>query len=193
MVSSVLIATAAFGQTTSAPASSPPSAPDTTNASDPGDIVVTARQRKESLQSVPISVSSFSEKNIRDAGIERPADFIGLTPNVSVAESQQPGLAFITIRGISQVRNGESPVAVVVDGVLQTISNEFNTELFDLQQIEVLKGPQGALYGRNAIGGAVVITTREPSNDFRGKLTVGAGNGGQVKGAVWGQRSTHRG
>jgi iron complex outermembrane receptor protein len=148
------------------------------------EIVVTARGRSETLQSVPIAVSSFGEKTIADAGIERAADFIGLTPNVSIAESQQPGVNFITIRGISQVRNGESPVAVVVDGVLQTVSNQFNTELFDLKQIEVLKGPQGALYGRNAIGGAIVITTKEPSNDFDGSVSVGAGNGGQQKAQV---------
>lgn len=153
----------------------------TTATSDVSEIVVTARGRSESLQNVPISVSSFSEKTIKDAGIERPADFIGLTPNISVAESQQPGVSFITVRGISQVRNGESPVAVVVDGVLQTVSNQFNTELFDLQQIEVLKGPQGALYGRNAIGGAIVITTREPSNEFFASGTIGIGNGGQHK------------
>jgi len=145
------------------------------------EIVVTARGRSEALQNVPISVSSFGAKAIQDAGIERPADFIGLTPNVSIAETQQPGVAFITVRGISQVRNGESPVAVVVDGVLQTVSNQFNSELFDLQQIEVLKGPQGALYGRNAIAGAIVITTREPSNDFFGSGTIGFGNGGQHK------------
>ncbi|RVT92968.1 TonB-dependent receptor [Sphingomonas crocodyli] len=151
------------------------------SAVEASEIVVTARGRTEALQNVPISVSSFSEKTIKDAGIERPADFIGLTPNISIAESQQPGVSFITVRGISQVRNGESPVAVVVDGVLQTVSNQFNSELFDLQQIEVLKGPQGALYGRNAIGGAIVITTREPSNEFFGSGTIGIGNGGQHK------------
>lgn len=145
------------------------------------EVVVTARMRTESLQSVPVAVTAFTEKNIRDAGIERPADFIGMTPNVSIAETQQPGVTFITIRGISEIRNGESPVAVVVDGVLQTITNQFNVDLFDLAQIEVLKGPQGALYGRNAIGGAIVITTKEPGNDLEGKVSVGTGNGGQQK------------
>jgi len=146
--------------------------------------VTAARGRAESLQSVPIAVTSFGEKSIRDAGIGRPADFVALTPNVSIVEAQQPGTSFITVRGISQVRNGESPVAVVVDGVLQTISNEFNTELFDLKQIDVLKGPQGALYGRNAIAGAIVITTREPNNDLEGRVTVGGGNGGQQKAQI---------
>lgn len=145
------------------------------------EVLVTARMRTESMQTVPVSVTAFTEKSIRDAGIERAADFIGMTPNVSIAESQQPGVNFITVRGISQIRNGESPVAVVVDGVLQTTTNQFNTDLFDLTQIEVLKGPQGALYGRNAIAGAIVISTREPSNEFQAKVTVGTGNGGQQK------------
>ena len=157
------------------------SAPQAAATGEPSEIVIMARGRGEALQSVPISVSSFTAQTIQDAGIERPADFIALAPNISVAETQQPGLSFITVRGISQVRNGESPVAVVVDGVLQTVANQFNTELFDLQQIEVLKGPQGALYGRNAIGGAIVITTREPSNTFSASGTLGLGNGGQHK------------
>lgn len=170
--SSLMLTCAAYAQDSST---------DTTAGPDLEEVIVTARMRSESLQSVPIAVSSFGEKIIQDAGIERPADFIALTPNVSIAESQQPGVNFITIRGVSQIRNGESPVAVVVDGVLQTVSNQFNTDLFDLQQIEVLKGPQGALYGRNAIGGAIVMTTKEPSNDFEGKLSLGSGNGGQAK------------
>ncbi|ACG78847.1 TonB-dependent receptor [Phenylobacterium zucineum HLK1] len=164
--------------------SAAPAAQSTTAEGELAEIVVIARGRAESLQTVPIAVSSFDAKTIEDAGIERPADFISFTPNVSVAETQQPGTAFITIRGISQVRNGESPVAVVVDGVLQTVSNQFNTELFDLQQIEVLKGPQGALYGRNSIGGAIVVTTRAPSDEFFGRVTVGAGNGDQHKAQI---------
>ncbi|MFC4349532.1 TonB-dependent receptor [Kordiimonas lipolytica] len=145
------------------------------------EIVVTSRKRAESLQDVPVAVSAFSATQIEEAGIERPADFINMTPNISVAESQNPGISFITVRGISQVRNGESPVAVVVDGVLQTAPGQFNVDLFDIEQIEVLKGPQGALYGRNAIGGAINITTKKPAQDFEGKVLVGGGNGGLVK------------
>ncbi len=141
-------------------------------------ITVTSRQRSERLQDVPIAVTAFNTADIRNAGISRPRDFISLTPNVNIDEAQNAGTSFITIRGIAQVRNSEQPVAVVVDGVPQISSNQFNQELYDIAQIEVLKGPQGALYGSNSIGGAINITTMAPEVEASGYLQVGAGNGG---------------
>ena len=82
-----------------------------------------------------------------------------MVPNMTLVEMQNVGNSFVTVRGISQARNSEPSVAVLVDGVLETNPYEFDQELFDIQQIEVLKGPQGALYGRNAIGGAIIIHT----------------------------------
>ncbi len=105
-------------------------------------IQVTSRLRKESIQNVPIAITAFSEQEIEDLGIERAGDFIAMTPNMTMVEAQNAGTSFITIRGLSQVRNGESPVAVSVDGVLQISPNQFNQDLFDIAQIEVLKGPQ---------------------------------------------------
>jgi len=140
-------------------------------------ITVTARQRSERLQDVPIAVTAFNAADIRNAGIERPNDFIALTPNVNLTEAQNAGTSFITIRGIAQVRNSEQPVAVVVDGVPQISSNQFNQELFDITQVEVLKGPQGALYGNNSIGGAITITTAEPGDTPGGYAQIGVGKG----------------
>ena len=140
-------------------------------------IVVTARKRDESNQDVPIAVSVFNEQSIESAGIQKPQDFISLVPNMTLVETQNAGNAFVVIRGISQARNSEPSVAVLVDGVLETNPAEFNQELFDIQQIEVLKGPQGALYGRNAIGGAIIIHTKDPPNRFEGTARVGVGNG----------------
>ncbi len=147
------------------------------------EVVVTARKRAESLLEVPVTVTAFSEAEIGRAGIERPSDFLLLTPNVTFASSESAGVNFMTIRGVSQVRNGESPVAVVVDGVLMTDPGQFDQELFDIQQIEVMKGPQGALYGRNAIGGAINITTVAPSDSLEGKVVIGGGNGNRRRGA----------
>jgi iron complex outermembrane receptor protein len=141
------------------------------------EIVVTARTRDESNQDVPISVDVFSEQAIESAGIKKPGDFISMVPNMTLVETQNAGNAFVVIRGISQARNSEPSVAVLVDGVLETNPAEFNQELFDIQQIEVLKGPQGALYGRNAIGGAIIIHTKEPPNHFEGSAKLGVGNG----------------
>lgn len=154
-------------------------------------IQVTSRLRKESIQNVPIAITAFSEQEIEDLGIERAGDFIAMTPNMTMVEAQNAGTSFITIRGLSQVRNGESPVAVSVDGVLQISPNQFNQDLFDIAQIEVLKGPQGALYGRNAIGGAINITTKMPTEETSGYIETDIGNGGlkSLTGAVSGALS----
>lgn len=151
-------------------------------------VVIRARGRDETQQSVPLSVKAFSSKAIEDAGIRTPDDFVALTPNLSLAESQSVGTSFMTIRGLAQVRNGEAPMAVVVDGVIQSDAKQFTQELFDVQTIEVLRGPQGALYGRNASGGAILIRTKQPGNQTSGFARVSFGTGSEktVQGAVGG-------
>lgn len=140
-------------------------------------IIVTGLRREESLQDTPAAVTAFNSEAISNAGIERPADFIALTPNVNLVETQNAGNAFVIIRGITQNRNSEPSVAVIVDGVQQVNAAQFNQDLFDIEQIEVLKGPQGGLYGRNAIGGAIIITTKKPTDEFAGNITAGVDNG----------------
>ncbi len=155
------------------------------------EVLVTARRRSESFRDVPMTVNVFTRENIESAGIEKPADFIARVPNMTLVETQNAGNAFVVVRGISQARNSEPSVAVIVDGVLETNPAEFNQELFDIEQIEVLKGPQGAVYGRNAIGGAIIIRTREPGDEVEGRIKVGAGNGSskRVQAAVSGPMS----
>src|SRR5438067_7714216 len=148
------------------------------------EIVVTARKRDESLQNVPVTVDAFTEQTIKSAGIESPRDFVALVPNMTLVEVQNVGNSFITVRGISQARNSEPSVAVLVDGVLETNPYQFDQELADIREIEVLKGPQGALYGRNAIGGAILIHTVDPSDHFSGAVRVGGGNGTSEKAQV---------
>ena len=151
--------------------------PTRAQTSDLEEIVVTARKRDETLQNVPITVNVFTAQEIQSAGIDSPSDFVAMVPNMTMVEVQNVGNSFITIRGISQARNSEPSVAVLVDGVLETNPYEFNQELYDIRQIEVLKGPQGALYGRDAIGGAIIINTADPSDHFEGTARVGVGNG----------------
>ena len=141
------------------------------------EVLVTARRRSESFKDVPITVNVFTKEAIEAAGIEKPADFIARVPNMTLVETQNAGNAFVVMRGISQARNSEPSVAVLVDGVLETNPAEFNQELFDIEQIEVLKGPQGAVYGRNAIGGAIIIRTQDPGDEFTGRVKLGVGNG----------------
>src|SRR5579863_8763877 len=148
------------------------------------EIVVTARKREESLQNVPVAEDAFTEQTIKSAGIESPRDFVAMVPNMTLVEVQNVGNSFITIRGISQARNSEPSTAVLVDGVLEPNPYEFDQELFDITQIEVLKGPQGALYGRDAIGGAIIIQTADPADHFEGEGKVGVGNGVSEKAQV---------
>lgn len=141
------------------------------------EIVVTARKRAETLEESPVSVRAFTESEIVSAGIERPHDFVALTPNVTLVQTQNAGNSFINVRGISQARNSEMSVAVLVDGVLMPNPAQFNQQLFDIEQIEVLRGPQGALYGRNAIGGAITIVTKQPTDEAAGNIELGADSG----------------
>ena len=139
------------------------------------EVVVSARKVDESVQDVPIAMSVFTSGDIEDAGIERPEDFIALTPNVVMANTVNVGDTLVTIRGLTSTRDAESNFAFVVDGVLQTNPNAFNRELLDIAQIEVLKGPQGALYGRNATSGAILITTKAPSEESESTGVIGMG------------------
>ncbi|NRB39466.1 MAG: TonB-dependent receptor [Pseudomonadales bacterium] len=137
--------------------------------------VVTARKRLELEQDVPISMTIFSEETLLRSGIERPKDFIRLTSNASMVNTVNFGDTQVTIRGITSTRDAESTFALVFNGVLINNPNGFNQELFDIQSIEVLKGPQGALYGRNAVSGAILINSKEPGTDFEGSAKLGVG------------------
>lgn len=141
------------------------------------EVKVTARKRTESFEDVPVTINVFTETEIESAGIERPRDFISLTPNAQMIEVQNASNTFISVRGITQNRNTEPTVAVLMDDVLLSNPSQFNQELFDIEQIEFLKGPQGALYGRNAIGGAIVITTKKPTDTYEGKFRAGLDDG----------------
>jgi iron complex outermembrane receptor protein len=176
LIASLAFAGQAMAQEAPAPAQ-PPATPNSDQEAQGNEVVVTALRRDQNLQDVPAAITAFTSQGIEDAGIERPADFINLTSNVNLVQTQNAGNAFVIIRGITQARNSEPSVAVVIDGVQQVNPAQFDQQLFDIEQIEVLKGPQGALYGRNAIGGAIVIRTRQPSDHFEGQVRAGVDNG----------------
>ncbi len=147
------------------------------------EIVVTGQRREETLRDAPVAVTVFSEAQLREANVDRPGDFLQLTPSVTFVQSNIPGEAYITIRGNTQIRVGDASTALVIDGVQSLGQNNINQEFAALEQIEVLKGPQGALYGRNAIGGAVVIRTKTPNMvEYEGEVEAGFGNLSSVSG-----------
>ena len=138
------------------------------------EVIVTARQREESLQDVPVTVTAFTQTDIERQGIERAEDFIALTPGVSMVDSAEVGDTQVNIRGINGARDAENSFALIIDGILQTNPAAFNREYADLAQIEILKGPQGAIYGRNAAAGAIIITTQRPDNEFDASIKLSA-------------------
>lgn len=144
------------------------------------EIIVTARKVDENIQDAPITVNAFTGDQLEDAGVVQTADFVQLIPNVTLAESQTMGTSFLTVRGLSRVRNGELPVAVVVDDVLAVNARQFISQIFDVRQIEVAKGPQGALYGRNASNGAIIINTNPPTNEPDGYVKMSYGTEDEI-------------
>lgn len=142
------------------------------------EIVVSARKRDESLQSVPDSVSVFGARTIENAGITNIKDFAQLTPNLVITEQLRPGIQTVSLRGMTTVQGGQAPFAMIVDGVQQPSMDFINQELFDIERIEVLRGPQGTLYGGGAVGGAINVITKRPSDqlELSGKLGYSSGD-----------------
>lgn len=139
------------------------------NQTDDNAIIVTARRIDERLQDVPASVSVLTADDLQKTGAERAQDFVALTPGVTIVTgTAEAGDTQINIRGINGARDAESSVALVVDGILKTNTAQLNQQQGTLRQVEILKGPQGALYGRNAAAGAIVIQTLKPGDYFEG-------------------------
>lgn len=138
------------------------------------EIVVTARQRQESLQDFPGAVAVFTQDQIQAFGIAEAGDFLAMTPGVSlVANTAEIGDTQVNIRGINGTRDAEQSYALIIDGILMTNPAALNRQYTNLQQIEVLKGPQGAIYGRNAAAGAIIITTQKPGDTWGGTAELG--------------------
>ena len=149
------------------------------------EVVVTARQREESIKDVPASITAFTATDIQQAGIDRPQDFVALTPGVASVQTAEVGDMQVSIRGINTGRDAETNFALVIDGILQTNPTALNQQLESVTQIEILKGPQGALYGRNAVAGAIIVTTRKPGEQWETDLSAGYGSSNSFNGSVW--------
>jgi len=138
-------------------------------------LIVTAQKREENVQKVPVSIDVFSESRIEDTGIEDMVDLTQFTPNVYL-KNTIPESTMI-IRGVTSFHAAlYSPGGLYVDDVNFPLQYMHNAELYDIERVEVLKGPQGTLYGRNTESGVVNIVTRQPGNEFGGKISVGYGN-----------------
>ncbi|WBX85157.1 TonB-dependent receptor [Sphingosinicella microcystinivorans] len=144
-----------------------------------GEIIVTAQRRAERDIDVPLSITAFNADDVRNANASYLTDLGTRVPGINISQSPGTGAPTIAIRGVSSASNGNPgfppAIGVYVDDVYQGRDPTFNTILNDIERIEVLRGPQGTLYGKNTIGGAINIITRDPGNDAEigGDLTYG--------------------
>lgn len=133
------------------------------------EIVVTARKRAENLQDVPAAVSAFGAEELKERGIDAIDEVGRLTPNVAITETNGliSGALLIFIRGIGNDPGFDQGVGIYVDDVYLNRTSGAMLDVYDVERIEILKGPQGNLYGRNTIGGAIKYVSREPSEETR--------------------------
>src|ERR1700761_3855447 len=150
------------------------------------EVVVTAQRRAERLQDVPIAVSAVTSDQLQSKGISGIEDLSVAVPSLNVGNGN--GYLITHLRGIGTIANGpgiENPVALYVDGVYYANQTVGLFSFNNIAQIEVLKGPQGTLFGRNATGGLISITTADPTDAFKLRASLGASNFRGADGSVY--------
>ena len=150
-------------------------------------IVVTAQKRVQNLQDVPIVVTAISEQLLQDTGVKDIKDLTLLTPGLIVTSTSNESSTTARIRGIGTVGDNpglESSVGVVIDGVYRPRNGVSFGDLGELERIEVLKGPQGTLFGKNTSAGVINVVTRKPTFDFESDIELTAGNFGALEGSA---------
>lgn len=168
--------------------------PSSTQADEPqrlDTITVTAQKREEALQDVPIAVTALSEQLLQDTGVRDIKDLQVLVPGLTVTSTQNEAITTARIRGIGTVGDNvglESSVGVVIDGVYRPRNSVGFGDLGELERIEVLKGPQGTLFGKNTSAGVINVITRKPSHELsaEGEFTVGNYGAFGISGAITG-------
>lgn len=140
------------------------------------DIVVTAQRRQESLQRVPLSITALGGDALQQRGITNSDQIAHVTPGLTLNSGGGFPQPFLRGVGSDRTANSEPSVATYIDGVYVALSAGSAQELYDIDRVEVLRGPQGTLYGRNATGGAINIITKRPSDKFLAQMSGTAGS-----------------
>jgi iron complex outermembrane recepter protein len=152
---------------------------DSSDADTLPSVIVTAEKRTENLQDVPVSIAVLSRDTLEKEHLESPADLAGLIPNLQMQNTVGDEIPIFSLRGVSMSDfslNQPSPVATYYDEVYKGNFALFGVGMFDLERIEVLRGPQGTLYGKNTTGGAINLVAIKPGFDTEGYLSAGYGN-----------------
>ncbi|ANI79249.1 TonB-dependent receptor [Sphingobium sp. EP60837] len=168
-------------------------APQGSSAQQSDEIVVTALRRSENLQSVPVSITALGGDKLANQHIQQVSDLAGSVPNLQASPAGGDALPIFSLRGISMSDfnvNQQGPVATYFDEVYKGSFPLLPLGMFDLERVEVLRGPQGTLYGKNTTGGAINFISRKPGYETEGYLKIGYGNynrfdaDGAVQGAL---------
>ncbi|MFK8052909.1 MAG: TonB-dependent receptor [Woeseiaceae bacterium] len=170
--SSVLVATGAFA---SATAFAQDNSADTVRLD---EIVVTARKREESLQDIPVAITAFSAQDIERGSFQSLEDVAANTPGLTFNSFAAGNYAIPTIRGVAQtdITNIENNVSTFLNGIFLSNKSGLDVSLLDLERIEVVKGPQSALYGRNSFAGSINYVMRQPEEEFGGRINATVGS-----------------
>ena len=145
------------------------------------EVVVTAQKRAQNLQEVPVAVDAFNAAALGDAGAVQPVDLATMTPNLTAKNAVGNTAPIFALRGIGLndfATNGTQPVGAYVDEVYLTNNSQLGFQLMDLERVEVLKGPQGTLYGRNTTAGAINFISNKPIRTFAAGASLTVGNYG---------------
>lgn len=143
------------------------------------EVVVTAQKRAQSVQDIGIAISAFTENDIKDLGMSQPIDMAAQTPGLTIKNVLNKAAPIFTVRGIgntSFTSNSVAPVGVYVDELFMASSSMLTFSLFDTERVEVLKGPQGTLFGRNTTAGAISFVTKKPTQERDGFVSVTLGD-----------------
>lgn len=149
------------------------------------EITVTANKVREDMQKVPQSVSVLNEDEVRESGISQLDDLTARVPNLVMPTGGLSMMKFPSIRGSQSIAHSYVPsVITYIDDVPLTNTTAYDMPLYNIESIEVLRGPQGTLYGRNAGGGVIKITTKEPDNELHGQVGIEVGTHNHVKPSI---------
>ena len=176
VTTTALVPVSAFAQ--AAPSSPEAASDDTANSGSPDDIIVTARRKSERLLDAPVAITAVSGETLEKYQVTRVSDLAGQVPSMVAGRAASGSSASIFLRGVGSTALSagfDQSVSFVIDGIATSRGREISLPQFDIQRVEVLKGPQSLFFGKNTTGGLISITSNSPTNAFAAGVKAGYG------------------